>query len=67
VKGTLGQVGGGIAGGAVGYGTGLLLKHLLGRDPNVPLVNFPLSHLFAGLGATMGATKGFQLGAGTPH
>lgn len=60
IKGTLGQVGGAVGGGAAGYGAGQLLAHLLGRDVNVPLVNFPLSHLLAGVGATMGATKGFQ-------
>jgi len=67
VKGTLGQVAGGVGGGAVGLGTGLLLKHLLGHDVNVPLVNLPLSHLLAGVGGTIGATKGFQGSLGLNH
>lgn len=67
VKGTLGQVAGGVGGGAIGLGTGMLLKHLLGRDINVPLVNLPLSHLLAGVGGTIGATKGFQGSLGLNH
>lgn len=67
LKGTLGQVGGAVGGGALGYGGGVLLSHLLGRDVNIPLVNMPLSHLIAGLGATIGGAKGFQHGLGLNH
>lgn len=67
LKGTLGQVGGALGGGAAGYGAGALLAHMLGRDVNVPLVNMPLSHLIAGLGATIGGAKGFQHGLGLNH
>ena len=67
LKGTLGQAAGGVGGGALGLGAGLLLKHLLGRDVNVPLVNLPLSHLLAGVGGTIGATKGFQGSLGLTH
>lgn len=67
VKGTLGQVGGAVGGGALGFGAGKLLSHFMGRDVNVPLVNMPLSHMLAGLGATVGATKGFQGALGLNH
>jgi len=67
IKGTLGQAAGGVAGGTVGLGTGYLLKHLLGRDVNVPLVNIPLSHFLASVGGTIGATKGFQGSLGKTH
>lgn len=67
IKGTLGQAAGGVAGGTLGLGTGLLLKHLLGRDVNVPLANIPLSHFLAGVGGTIGATKGFRGSIGNTH
>lgn len=67
LKGTLGQIGGAVGGGAAGYGVGALLAHLLGHDVRVPLVNMPLSHLIAGLGATIGGAKGFQHGLGLNH
>ena len=60
LKGTGGQIAGGLGGGALGYGAGKLLSSALGRDVNIPLLNMPLSHALAGLGGTLGATKGFQ-------
>ena len=55
-----GSVGGGIAGGLLGLLPGKILAHFLGRDPNVPMINMPLSHLLGSVGGAVGATKGFQ-------
>jgi hypothetical protein len=67
LKATAGGIGGSVAGGAAGYGAGRLLGHLLGRDAEVPGVNMPLSHLLAGLGATVGGAKGLQYSLGLNH
>ena len=67
LKGTAGQVGGAVGGGLLGLGAGKLLSHFVGRDVNVPLVNMPLSHIIAGLGATVGGAKGFQGSLGLNH
>lgn len=60
LKGLGGSIGGGIAGGLLGLLPGKILAHFLGKDPNVPLINMPLSHLLGSVGGAVGATKGFQ-------
>jgi hypothetical protein len=60
VRGIGGQAAGVAGGGLAGYGTGLLLNHLLGHNINVPGVNIPLSTILSGLGATIGGVKGLQ-------
>lgn len=64
IKGTLGQVAGGVGGGALGLGAGALVNKLVGHDVTIPGINMPLSHVMAGLGGTLGATKGFQAALG---
>jgi hypothetical protein len=51
---------GGVLGTALGAGAGYGLKRLTGRDPNIPLVNLPLSQILAGLGGSIGAVKGYR-------
>ena len=64
MRGVGGQAAGVAGGGLAGYGTGLLLNHLLGRNINVPGVNIPLSTILSGLGATIGGVKGLQWSRG---
>lgn len=58
----LGAAGGGVPGALLGLGAGKAIEHLLHRPEglNVPLANIPLHELLAGLGGTIGATKGFR-------
>lgn len=64
LKGGLGSVAGGMAGAGAGLLAGKGVAALLGKDPNVPLIGMPLSHIIGGLGGTIGATKGFQRAIG---
>lgn len=54
-----GMSGGGVAGGLAGLGVGKALEHFTG-PVNVPLVNLPLHELLAGIGGSVGATKGLR-------
>lgn len=54
-----GLSGGGVAGGLAGLGVGKALEHFTG-PVNVPLVNLPLHELLAGIGGSVGATKGLR-------
>lgn len=61
-KAFLGMAGGGVPGALLGTGLGMGIEHLTGHPQglNVPLVNIKLHELLAGLGGTIGATKGMQ-------
>lgn len=54
-----GMAGGGVPGALLGLGAGKAIEALAG-PVNVPLANIPLHELLAGLGGTIGATKGFR-------
>lgn len=54
-----GVAGGGVPGALLGLGAGKAIEALTG-PVNVPLANMPLHELLAGLGGTIGATKGFR-------
>ena len=51
---------GGVPGALLGLGVGKGIEHVLGRQINVPGVRIPLHELLAGIGGTVGATKGLQ-------
>lgn len=55
----LGMSGGGVAGGLAGLGVGKAIERFTG-PVNVPLVNLPLHELLAGVGGSVGATKGLR-------
>jgi len=54
-----GMSGGGVAGGLAGLGLGKAIEGFTG-PVNVPLVNLPLHELLAGIGGSVGATKGLR-------
>ncbi len=54
-----GMSGGGVVGGLAGLGLGKAIEHVTG-PVNVPLVNLPLHELLAGIGGSVGATKGLR-------
>lgn len=54
-----GLSGGGVAGGLAGLGAGKAIELFTGPI-NVPLVNLPLHELLAGVGGSVGATKGLR-------
>ncbi len=68
-KAFLGMAGGGVPGALLGTGLGMGIEHLTGHPGglNVPLVNIKLHELLAGLGGTIGATKGLQYATGQGH
>lgn len=51
---------GGVPGSLLGMGAGKGIEHLLGHPVNIPGVGITLPELLAGLGGTIGATKGLQ-------
>lgn len=65
-----GMTGGGVPGALLGLGLGKGIEHLTGHGStgvNIPLVNIKLHELLAGLGGTVGATKGLQYMTGQGH
>lgn len=51
---------GGVPGSLLGMGVGKGIEHLAGRNINIPGIRITLPELLAGLGGTIGATKGLQ-------